>query len=175
MGYQYTPTSFMLPTSHYDKTKADRAVAFVRNLRHTKGKWAGKPFTLLPWQEQIVRDLFGVVKADGKRQFRSPKRTGNDDAALVGRDAASGILIHQKPEADRTGALIARLIVDDNGTGIADVGVWHRPGLNVDGLTPFREPVDLHPVPGHRPEQPVAFQRVRKLVAVPPRDLLREI
>ena len=71
----------MLSTSHYDKAKADRAVAFVRNLRHTKGKWAGKPFTLLPWQEQIVRDLFGVVKPDGKRQFRSayveiPKKTG---------------------------------------------------------------------------------------------------
>lgn len=111
----------------------------------------------------------------GKRQFRSPKRTGNDDAALVGRNAASGILIHQNPEADRTGALIARLIVDDNGTGIADVGVGHGPCLNVDGFAQFRETVDLHPVPGHRPEQPVAFQRVRKLVAVPPRDLLREI
>ena len=88
MGYQYTPTSFMLPTSHYDKTKADRAVAFVRNLRHTKGKWAGKPFTLLPWQEQIVRDLFGVVKADGKRQFRSayveiPKKNGKSELAAA--------------------------------------------------------------------------------------------
>ena len=78
----------------------------------------------------------------GKRQFRSPKRTGNDDAALVGRNTASGILIHQNPEADRTGALIARLIVDDNGTGIADVGVGHGPCLNVDGFSQFRETVD---------------------------------
>ena len=59
----------MLPTSHYDKDKADRAVAFIENLCHTKGKWAGKPFLLLPWQEQIVRDLFGIVKEDGNRQF----------------------------------------------------------------------------------------------------------
>ncbi len=59
----------MLPDSHYDKAKADRAVAFIQNLKHTKGKWAGKAFELLPWQEQIVRDLFGVVKANGKRQF----------------------------------------------------------------------------------------------------------
>ena len=88
MGYQYTPTSFMLPTSHYDKAKADRAVAFVRNLRHTKGKWAGKSFILLPWQEQIVRDLFGVVKPDGKRQFRSayveiPKKNGKSELAAA--------------------------------------------------------------------------------------------
>lgn len=78
----------MLSTSHYDKAKADRAVAFVRNLRHTKGKWAGKPFTLLPWQEQIVRDLFGVVKPDGKRQFRSayveiPKKNGKSELAAA--------------------------------------------------------------------------------------------
>ena len=88
MGFQYTPTSFMLPTSHYDKAKADRAVAFVRNLRHTKGKWAGKPFALLPWQEQIVRDLLGVVKPDGKRQFRSayveiPKKNGKSELAAA--------------------------------------------------------------------------------------------
>lgn len=69
MGYEYTPSKFMLPTSHYDKDKADRAVAFIENLCHTKGKWAGKPFLLLPWQEQIVRDLFGIVKEDGNRQF----------------------------------------------------------------------------------------------------------
>ena len=71
----------MLPTSHYDKDKADRAVAFIENLCHTKGKWAGKPFLLLPWQEQIVRDLFGIVKEDGKRQFLTayieiPKKNG---------------------------------------------------------------------------------------------------
>ncbi|WP_416184375.1 terminase TerL endonuclease subunit [Megasphaera sp.] len=71
----------MLPDSHYDKEKADRAVAFIENLCHTKGKWAGKPFLLLPWQEQIVRDLFGIVKEDGKRQFLTayieiPKKNG---------------------------------------------------------------------------------------------------
>ena len=65
----YQPTKFMLPDSHYEKAKADRAVKFIENLRHTKGKWAGKRFWLLPWQEQIIRDIFGVVKEDGNRQF----------------------------------------------------------------------------------------------------------
>lgn len=81
MAFVYKPSVFMLPDSHYDKEKADRAVAFIENLCHTKGKWAGKPFLLLPWQEQIVRDLFGIVKEDGKRQFLTayieiPKKNG---------------------------------------------------------------------------------------------------
>lgn len=84
MDFQYTPSPFMLPTSHYDAKRADHAVAFIQNLKHTKGKWDGKPFLLLPWQEQIVRDLFGIVKADGKRQFRSayieiPKKNGSQN------------------------------------------------------------------------------------------------
>ena len=88
MSFEYTPSSFMLPTSHYDKAKADRAVAFIQQLRHTKGKWDRKPFLLLPWQEQIVRDLFGIVKPDGNRQFRSayveiPKKNGKSELAAA--------------------------------------------------------------------------------------------
>ena len=85
---QYTPTRFMLPTSHYDRAKADRAVKFIENLRHTKGKWAGKRFWLLPWQEQLIRDIFGVVKPDGNRQFRTafveiPKKNGKSELAAA--------------------------------------------------------------------------------------------
>ncbi|WP_066544248.1 hypothetical protein [Clostridium sp. AT4] len=32
----YKPSRFMLPTCHYDAAKADRAVTFIENLRHTK-------------------------------------------------------------------------------------------------------------------------------------------
>ena len=88
MAYKYTPSKFMLPTSHYDKDKADRAVAFIQNLCHTKGKWAGTPFMLLPWQEQIVRDIFGIVKENGKRQFLTayveiPKKQGKSELAAA--------------------------------------------------------------------------------------------
>ena len=84
----YTPSRFMLPTSHYDKAKADRAVEFIENLCHTKGKWAGKPFWLLPWQEQIIRDIFGIVDERGKRQFRTafveiPKKVGKSELAAA--------------------------------------------------------------------------------------------
>lgn len=88
MAYEYTPSRFMLPASHYEKAKADRAVKFIQNLCHTKGKWAGKKFLLLPWQEQIVRDIFGIVREDGKRQFLTayveiPKKQGKSELAAA--------------------------------------------------------------------------------------------
>ena len=84
----YKPSRFMLPTSHYDKAKADRAVKFIENLCHTKGKWAGKRFWLLPWQEQLIRDIFGIVKPDGYRQFRTAfveicKKVGKSELAAT--------------------------------------------------------------------------------------------
>ena len=84
----YQPSGFMLPTFHYDKEKADRAVKFIENLCHTKGKWAGKRFWLLPWQEQLIRDIFGIVKPDGYRQFRTAfveicKKVGKSELAAA--------------------------------------------------------------------------------------------
>ena len=84
----YQPTRFMLPTSHYDKKKADRAVTFIENLCHTKGKWSGTRLWLLPWQEQLIRDIFGIVKADGNRQFRTAfveicKKVGKSELAAA--------------------------------------------------------------------------------------------
>ena len=84
----YKPSQFMLPTSHYDKKKADRAVTFIENLCHTKGKWARTPFWLLPWQEQLIRDIFGIVKPDGNRQFRTAfveicKKVGKSELAAA--------------------------------------------------------------------------------------------
>lgn len=49
-------------TSHYDKDTADYAVMFIESLCHTKGTWARKPFELIDWQEQIIRDIFGTLK-----------------------------------------------------------------------------------------------------------------
>jgi phage terminase large subunit-like protein len=61
----------MLPTSHYDGAKADRAVLFIAQLKHTKAEWRNKPFILLPWQEDIIRTIFGVIDEDGYRQFKT--------------------------------------------------------------------------------------------------------
>lgn len=55
----------------YSKERAEGAVEFISLLKHTKAKWAGKPFILEKWEDRIVRDVFGTVGKDGKRQYRT--------------------------------------------------------------------------------------------------------
>ena len=85
---KYKPTRFKLKDSVYDKAAADYAVAFIESLCHTKGTWAGKPFELIDWQEQIIRDLFGTLKPNGYRQFNTayieiPKKMGKSELAAA--------------------------------------------------------------------------------------------
>ena len=84
----YKPTKFKAKDSYYDKEYADFAVAFIESLCHTKGTWAGKRFELMDWQEQIVRDLFGILKPNGYRQFNTayieiPKKNGKSELAAA--------------------------------------------------------------------------------------------
>ena len=70
----------------YDEAKAQRVVRFIECLRHTKGEFHGKPFTLLPWQEKIIKDVFGTVRDDDPtmRQYTTayveiPKKQGKSE------------------------------------------------------------------------------------------------
>jgi phage terminase large subunit-like protein len=54
----------------YDEYKATRAISFIKQLKHTKGKWKGIPFTMLPWQELAITDIFGTVRENGCRQYK---------------------------------------------------------------------------------------------------------
>ena len=57
---------------YFDQEEGQRFVAFFeRFLHHSKGKWAGDPFTLLPWQQFMISSLFGWKKSDGSRRFRT--------------------------------------------------------------------------------------------------------
>ena len=72
----------------FDHDKAQRTVAFINNLKHTKGVWHGVPFDLLPWQDKIIRDIFGTVKEDGYRQYNTayveiPKKNGKSELAAA--------------------------------------------------------------------------------------------
>ena len=85
---KYKPTRFMAKGSHYDKAAADFAVRFVESLKHTKGRWHGKAFELIGWQEEIIRDLFGILKKNGYRQFNMayieiPKKQGKSELAAA--------------------------------------------------------------------------------------------
>jgi phage terminase large subunit-like protein len=72
----------------FDKAKADHAVDFINCLKHTKGIWMGVPFNLLPWQDTIVRDIFGTVKENNYRQYNTayveiPKKNGKSELAAA--------------------------------------------------------------------------------------------
>jgi phage terminase large subunit-like protein len=85
----YKPTVFKANDSVYKERFADSAVFFINNLKHPSGKWYGKNFELMDWQEQIIRDVFGVVrKSDECRQFGTvyievPKKNGKSELAAA--------------------------------------------------------------------------------------------
>lgn len=67
----YKPTIFKADGSEYDRDAANKAVSFINCLKHTKGEWYGQAFELIDWQEQIIRDVFGIMKPNGYRQFNT--------------------------------------------------------------------------------------------------------
>lgn len=85
---KYIPTKFTSVDSKYNRKFADSAVCFVNCLKHTKGEWYGQSFDLIDWQEQIVRDIFGILKPNGYRQFNTayieiPKKQGKSELAAA--------------------------------------------------------------------------------------------
>jgi len=69
----------------FNEAKAKHAIQFIETLcTHTKGKWAGKPFVMIDWQREMIWELFGRVKEDGFRQYRTcyneiPKKNGKSE------------------------------------------------------------------------------------------------
>jgi phage terminase large subunit-like protein len=68
----------------FDNDKALRAVNFIELLKHTKGAFRGKPFELLPWQHEIVSDVYGTMNDKGLRQYQYvylevPKKNGKSE------------------------------------------------------------------------------------------------
>ena len=66
--------------------KARRVIQFIECLKHTKGEFHGQPFKLLPWQEKIIRDVFGTVRDEDPsiRQYTTayieiPKKQGKSE------------------------------------------------------------------------------------------------
>lgn len=72
----------------FDKKKAQKAIKFISQLRHTKGKWAGVKWSWIPWQIELIQEAFGRVKKDGTRQYRFiyvevPKKSGKSELAAA--------------------------------------------------------------------------------------------
>ena len=57
---------------YFDEAAGEKAIRFFSFLRHSKGKWAGKPVELEPWQCFIVYCIFGWKRAeDNYRRFQT--------------------------------------------------------------------------------------------------------
>jgi phage terminase large subunit-like protein len=71
----------------FNARAADRPLRFFEGLlRHSKGEWAGRPLILEPWQAFIVASLFGWLRDDGTRRYRTayvevPKKNGKSTLA----------------------------------------------------------------------------------------------
>ena len=69
--------------------EAQDTVNFIQALKHTKDPWYGIPFDLLPWQDNLIRDVFGTVNPKtGYRQYNTayveiPKKQGKTELAAA--------------------------------------------------------------------------------------------
>ncbi|RJG44911.1 terminase TerL endonuclease subunit [Mesorhizobium sp. DCY119] len=50
---------------------AERNVQWIRKLKHPKNKAKGNPFVLDPWQERIIRKMFGPRNPDGSMKVQT--------------------------------------------------------------------------------------------------------
>jgi phage terminase large subunit-like protein len=103
--------------AYFDAEAASKATRFFELLPHVKGKWAGQPFVLEPWQRIVIEAAFGwKVSKGGPRLYREvflevPRKQGKSTMAA----GVAGILTF----ADREpGAEVYSLAVDREQAGI---------------------------------------------------------
>lgn len=60
-----TPEPRSAPGAYFDPAKVDRVIDVFSRLRHTQGKWAGRPLTLRSWQvAYLIGPTYGWVRKD---------------------------------------------------------------------------------------------------------------
>lgn len=58
-----TPEPRDVPGAFFDPARVDKVIAALKCLRHTQGKWAGRPLAPDPWQvAYVIAPIFGWVK-----------------------------------------------------------------------------------------------------------------
>jgi len=55
---------------YFDKEEADKAIVFIKSLRHTAGEYQDQLFKLLDWQAFVLAMVYGWRRKDGRRRFR---------------------------------------------------------------------------------------------------------
>jgi phage terminase large subunit-like protein len=103
--------------------RANRMCRFVRKLRLWEGDFAGQPFTLNPFQEAIIRRIYGPSTPDGRRLVRMaciwiPR--GNAKTTLA---AGLGLGHFLGPETEAGGQAVLAA-ADRENAGIAFNSAW---------------------------------------------------
>ena len=106
----------------FSEARSQRAVKFFEMLRHTKGQFHGQPFTLLPWQNTIVRDVYGEVNERGLRQIKYvyieiPKKNGKSELC-----AGAG-LFHLFADGEKNGQVYGCAADREQASLVFDVAV----------------------------------------------------
>lgn len=85
----------------FSEDSAQHAITFIEELEHTTGEYAGRNFTLEPWQAFIIANIFGFLK-DGYRRFTRayvevPRKNGKStfSSAIM----LYGLLVDDEPAA----------------------------------------------------------------------------
>jgi phage terminase large subunit-like protein len=55
----------------FNPEAAKHAIDFFGWLKHSKGEWAGRTIELEPWQQFIIWCVFGWIREDGTRRYRT--------------------------------------------------------------------------------------------------------
>ena len=82
------------------QVRAGRVLQFLGHLTHSKAPWTGRPFELMPFQADFVRQLYGTLKTNGQRQYRQallylPRKNGK--TALAAGLALYHLVADDKP------------------------------------------------------------------------------
>lgn len=107
----------MATWSAEERRLAQKAVDFIEcRTVHVEGEMAGQPFLLEQWQERIIRELFGRLRADGTRKYRTayieiPRKNGKSTLC-----AAIAILLLS--EDNEPGAQVYSAAIDRTQAGL---------------------------------------------------------
>ncbi|RHZ98860.1 terminase large subunit [Cereibacter sphaeroides] len=136
------------PSLYLDPTgRAERICRFVRNLSLWEGDFAGEPFKLHPFQEAIIRRIYGPVNEDGSPVVRIaciwiPR--GNAKTTLA---SAISLAHFMGPEAE-AGGQVVMAAADRENAGIA-FNAAHQFVLQEEALSARVRPVESRKLLSH--------------------------
>ena len=130
----------------YSQEAVDLVFDFIRLLPHGQNEWAGKPFQLLAWEQQAIREFYGVQVLDDEgnwvryRRFlydEIPKKNGKSELA-----SALGLF---------------HLLAD--GESVPNVGIFAVDKTNADIIYQCAKYMVEHSALGQPAHRPIAWCR----------------